>query len=79
MEESSEEEAAGEVEAEAPEGEDAELSEDEDAEGEREHVSPLTWKTMNRSPAGWVLSGGRGRYGQVAFAARACRLVHVSG
>eukprot|EP00964_Phaeocystis_antarctica_P019112 scaffold10546_cov59-Phaeocystis_antarctica.AAC.4 len=24
-------------------------------------------------------SGGRGRYGHVAFAARACRLVHVCG
>ena len=33
-----------------------------------------------RSPAGrCVLSGGRGRYGHVAFAARACRLVHVRG
>ena len=33
-----------------------------------------------RSAAGrCVLSGGRGRYGHVAFAARACRLVHARG
>ena len=33
-----------------------------------------------RYPAGrCVLSGGRGRYGHVAFAARACRLVHARG
>ena len=30
-----------------------------------------SWSRRLRSPAGWVLSGGSGRYGRVALAARA--------